>query len=91
MTDCQHTNLKVTIMPEGSMHYGRCDCVDCGKFIDWLKNPKTIARESENLRRVKVLQEKPQNEWTKGFLSTYPKKCSPKQQAKLDELWKDQS
>lgn len=85
---CIHEHTKTTLTPE-LQHYAREDCLDCGAFIKWVTNPETIKRREENKRRVKELQKLPLSEWQKGFLSTWPDKPSPKQLAKLDEIWKE--
>ena len=41
---CEHKNVKLTLTPE-LVHYGREDCVDCGKFVRWLARPIDVARK----------------------------------------------
>lgn len=86
--NCQHSSIKETILNIGP-HYGRRDCLECGRFIDWMPNPKTLEKRSDNKARVKTLQSLPMTEWVKGFLASFPEKPSPKQQDCLDKLWSD--
>lgn len=87
--NCTHDNTRTTELPKGSMHFARVDCNDCQRFVKWLPFPETLIRQEENARRVKTLQGMPQDTWTQGFLASFPKKPSPKQQAVLDKKWEE--
>lgn len=89
--NCTHTATDIRLMPPGNTHYAKEECVTCGRFIKWLPHPETIKRQEEYARRVKLLQSNPQDEWTKAFLETFPKKPSPKQAEILNKKWEEQS
>lgn len=90
---CHHANTKTTLTPEG-MHYARTDCLDCGKFLRWEKNPATLERGKRNARLIANLSDPGAtlSEWERGFIKSLsaidPCKLSPKQQDKLDAIGK---
>jgi 5-methylcytosine-specific restriction endonuclease McrA len=53
---CGSENIKFTETRE-SIHYGRNDCKDCGKWIEWVKNPES-NRTKNPLRKMKLSPEK---------------------------------
>lgn len=82
-----------TRRPEGDPHFEDIRCTDCSKHMGFGKKPETLEREARNEKRIKQLQAAPQSEWNKGFLASIAKLAhlSPKQQAKLDEIWQKNS
>ena len=92
MTDCLHLHLNTTLTPH-LPHHGRLDCLDCGKFVGWAKKPETLIREQENEVKIKRLAEiLPQlGEWEREFVGSLKRqgaKISPRQQEKLDQIFK---
>lgn len=49
---CGSENVVFRETPE-SVHYGRLDCKDCGRWIEWVKNPDS-QRTKNPLRKVKL-------------------------------------
>ena len=88
--NCTHEKTRINVLPQGSKHYAKEECADCGRYIRFVPFPETLAKREENKRRLKILQGMPQDEWTKGFLATFPEKPSPKQQAVFDKKWEEQ-
>lgn len=43
---CTHSRVKFTLTPE-LMHYGREDCIDCGKFVRWTPRPADVAKKKK--------------------------------------------
>lgn len=87
---CQHI-IKTEVLTPGSIHHGKELCADCGAFLRWLKKPETLQREKDNAAKLAALKQANLVEWEKGFILSLEKQgrgFSPKQQAKLDEMFK---
>jgi hypothetical protein len=90
--DCLHHHLKTTLTPAGP-HHGRLDCLDCGRFVGWAKKPETLLREHENEQKMKHLVKLLPHlgRWEQEFIQSLRKqmpKISPRQQEKLDQVFK---
>ena len=86
--DCQHTNRTVVLTPE-TVHHAKEVCAYCGKFIQWLPKPETIARELEEVKKRAALWKKPITEWEKQFLMTIERaggRMSPKQRVIFERM-----
>jgi hypothetical protein len=48
---CSHNSTKVIELPNDSAHWGKNVCVDCNKWISWVKNPNItkIAEERDTM------------------------------------------
>lgn len=53
---CNSENTKFT-ETKNSIHYGRYDCLDCGRWITWIKNPMSTRSKNPN-RKMKLFIEK---------------------------------
>lgn len=53
---CKSENIKFSETLK-SVHYGRNDCLDCGRWMNWVKNPESIRTKSPN-RKMKLSVEK---------------------------------
>ena len=88
---CNHEN--VTFHPTPDLkHHGKEICDDCGKFIRWVPKPETLERQIDNRNTIEALEAMELEEWPRNFLASLKKldgKLSPKQEAKLAELWKE--
>jgi hypothetical protein len=87
---CSHTETSVVHMPPGHVHYAKAVCSGCNQFVRWLPSPDTVARKEQNAFRLAKLAMLPNlSSWAREFIRSLAKqkKFSPKQQAKLDELW----
>jgi hypothetical protein len=90
--ECQHDTKVLHREPQGSQHYGRELCEDCGAFLRWIPKPETVeAREfrAARIARLSMIQKLP--EWERGFIKSVAKsrKLSPKQIAIIDRLAAD--
>jgi hypothetical protein len=43
---CAHSRVKFTLTPE-LVHYGREDCIDCGKFVMWVAKPVDLVKKDK--------------------------------------------
>ncbi|NJM22999.1 MAG: hypothetical protein HC907_32085 [Richelia sp. SM1_7_0] len=89
---CQSTNLvRITGEDELTTHYGRLKCGDCGKHIQWLRDPSTTIT---TMQRQSAIESILQNHKSKlrpqdiQFLrSIHPKRClTDRQQDYLNSL-----
>jgi len=53
---CESKNIKFSKTPK-SIHYGRYDCLNCGRWMNWVKNPESIRTKNPN-RKMKLSVEK---------------------------------
>lgn len=60
---CQSTKLFETLEPNGSVHYGRVTCGDCGRFLKWLPKPKI-----PEVSVVRLLHSTTLEVWERKFL-----------------------
>lgn len=88
--NCPHTNTRLELMPEGSQHYAKVICSDCGKFLRWEKHPRTVEREKSNAGAlVRLRKDERLTQWEREFVASVEgqgPKLSPKQQRVLETI-----
>ena len=86
---CPHRQTRQEILPAGGKHYGRVSCVDCGKFLCWLPNPRNVEQRQQNAIHIRdLLNSKHLSQWAEGFcfgIQNTPR-LSPRQQDVLNQL-----
>jgi hypothetical protein len=88
---CAHSTTKAVGMPEGSRHYARLECAECGAFLRFLPKPENIAIWKRNEVKLAQLQEHPGlDAWSREFVNSLAQKgngkLTPKQQVAFNDL-----
>jgi len=89
-TWCEHSNTRIELLANGP-HHAKEICCDCGQVLRWVAKPETVERQHLNAFRVaKLAMADGLNDWERAFIKSIgqSKKLSPRQQVKLDELFK---
>jgi hypothetical protein len=86
---CPHRQTRQEILSPGGKHYGRVSCVDCGRFLCWLPNPRNVEQRQQNAIHVReLLNSNRLTQWEEGFcfgIQNTPR-LSPRQQDVLNQL-----
>ena len=55
---CKNCNTETyyesEVMPEGFPHYAKRVCSECGKFIDWMRKPRSSQSQEEAARVIEL-------------------------------------
>lgn len=94
MRNCEHNTVKETLTPE-SPHYARIDCLDCGRFVRWVKHPANVARDYDAANHIALLKARNDlSEREREFVLSLDRqmpKLSPKQREWLESIWRAHS
>jgi hypothetical protein len=91
LSQCAHNQTTTELLPQGSKHYAKLRCANCGEHLRFLPKPENVERRKLNAYRLAKLQMAPGlNQWERQFIDSLVKlgnnKLSPKQQAAFDRL-----
>jgi hypothetical protein len=87
--ECAHSHRAELKERPSSIHYAREICSDCGRFLRWVPNPKTLLQRERNAQILTALSKRVDlDEWTREFVRSVSqlKSLSPKQQQILNKL-----
>jgi hypothetical protein len=88
---CTHDYTRTVPMPEGSRHFAKLLCADCGIFLRFIPRPQNQRRwEANGYKLARLAMCERLNGWERRFVDDLAKrgsnKLSPKQQAVFDRL-----
>jgi len=88
---CEHKSAIETKCDKGH-HYAKRACADCGAFLGWAKNPRTVAAIAEIENKCLHLWTHPGlSDWERQFVRSIgddPRKLSPPQNERIEALWR---
>lgn len=67
---CNHSQTKETLLPPDNKHYSQINCLICGKFLAFGKNPKTTERFNKRNKTINKLLTHILNDWQRDFLNS---------------------
>jgi hypothetical protein len=65
---CLHARTRFERMPEGSGHFGRTVCSDCGFQLSCVADPRNISKRAEGQSNIRKLLRKNVTDYERGFL-----------------------
>lgn len=86
---CQSNNFREIKTLEGSLHFAKIICADCGFYQRWQQNPEVSEIHHERIIQIdRLLQSQKSTEWEHQFLVDVRKRrtLSPKQLNKLNQI-----
>ena len=88
---CLHTTTKIVLTPELKKHHAKKICSNCGKFMNWQKNPKIDDEHLKRNNEITFLLKNPINSKNRNFLETIRKQrlLTPKQQTWYNNIKND--
>lgn len=94
-SQCRHCGsnnlIRLTGTDEPSQHYGRLSCIDCGRWLAWLRDPSTSLQwqlRAEVIDKLLIGHGNRISVWERSFLQSVQEQrnLSPKQKDRLNAI-----
>lgn len=89
---CTHSVTVTERLPDGSPHFSKEICIQCGAFVRWLPKPQNVERRTLNsFKLAKLAMVEGLSKWERSFVADISKrrKLSPKQEALVERLCRE--
>ena len=86
---CKHSQKEEIILPQGSKHYSKLICAQCGQWITWGRSPLVTAEHDARVLLIdRYLKYGFCNQWQRDFLRNIRDKrwLTDKQKAKYESI-----